>query len=178
MRDRYKITERDGIYFITSTIVQWMPVFTTGKYFGIVLDSLKFCRDNKDLKLYAYVILDSHFHLIASAPQLSKAIMALKKFTARNIVDQLKRDNKEWLLSQLAFFKKSYKNRSDYQVWQECLHPVLLSSAEMFNQKIEYIHHNPVKRGLVELPEHWLYSSARNYILNDHSLIDVDCKLR
>ena len=133
--------------------------------------------DNKGLKLYVYVILDNHFHLVALAPQFSETIMALKKFTARNIVDQLKLDNKDWLLAQPAFYKKSYKSKSDYQVWQEGIHPKLITSVEMLTQKIEYIHHNPVKRGLVELPEHWLHSSARNYILEDHSLIKIDCTL-
>ena len=178
MRDRYKITEKDGIYFITSTIIQWLPVFTGSSYCDIIMNSLKFCMTNKSLKLYAYVILDNHFHFIVSCPELSETIAALKKFTARNILEQLKHDGKEWLLTELAFYKKSYKNESAYQVWQEGVHPVLITDIEMLTQKIEYIHYNPVKRGLVDLPEYWRYSSARNYIHNDHSLIEVNCALR
>ena len=177
MRDRYKITEKDGVYFITSTIVQWLPVFTNSGYFEIITDSLRFCIKNKALKLYAYVILDNHFHLVVSSPQFSDTIAALKKFTARNIIEQLKHDNKEWLLNQFAFYKKSYKSESTYQIWQEGVHPVLISSTEMLTQKIEYIHHNPVRRGLVDLPEQWRFSSARIYIFNDHSIIEVNCLL-
>ena len=72
MRSRYKITDQDGIYFITSTIVEWLPVFTNLPYFQIIIDSLKFCIKSKALKLYAYVILDNHFHLIVSGFQLSE----------------------------------------------------------------------------------------------------------
>lgn len=80
MRSRDKITDQDGIYFITSTIVEWLPVFTSLTYFQIIINSLKFCIKNKALKLYAYVILDNHFHLIVPGLQLSKNIQDFKKF--------------------------------------------------------------------------------------------------
>ncbi len=128
---------------------------------------------HKGLELHAYVILDNHFHLVATATDSSNVITALKKFTARQIVDQLKADNKKWVLTELAFFKKKYKTLSDYQVWQEGSHPQMIVSDNILIQKIEYIHNNPVKRGLVDKPEHWRYSSARNYLLEDHSIIQL-----
>jgi len=67
MRDRYKIYEQDSIHFFTSTINEWLPIFTSKVYFNIVIDSLDFCIDEKALQLYAYVILDNHFHIIASS---------------------------------------------------------------------------------------------------------------
>ena len=176
MRSRYKFIEKEGIYFLTSTIVEWLPVFTEQIYFDIIIDSLKFCQKQKDLSLYAYVILDNHFHLIASAPELSATIASLKKFTARQIIDTLKERNKVWLLTELAFYKKKHKVKSQYQVWQEGSHPQLILTEKIFRQKIEYVHNNPVKRGLVDLPEHWRYSSARNYFLEDHSVIEI-CRL-
>jgi putative transposase len=177
MRDRYKFVEKDGVYFITSTIVEWIPAFISGTYFEIVIDSLKYCMINMSLNLYAYVILDNHFHLVAFAPDFSKTIASLRKFTARKIIDRLQMDNKEWLLNQLMFYKKKYKIESDFQVWQEGVHPELIQNHGMFLQKIEYIHNNPVKRGLVDAPEHWRYSSARNYQFQDDSIIAVDCSL-
>ena len=105
MRDRYKFVEKDGIYFITSTIVEWIPVFISRTYFEIVIESLLYCITNMDMKLYAYVIMDNHFHLIAFAPDFSKMIASLRKFTAKKIVDQLHADNKEWLLNQLALIR-------------------------------------------------------------------------
>ncbi len=174
MRSRYKITTEAGIYFVTSTIVEWLPVFTTKPYFDLMLQSLTFCRRHKDLQLFSYVILDNHFHLIVGSPHLGQILTDFKKFTARKIVDQLTAERKGWLLNQLAYYKKRYKTKSDYQVWQEGLHPQLIHSHEMLVQKIEYIHYNPVKRGLVAAPEHWLHSSARNYLLGDTSVIELD----
>lgn len=174
MRSRYKITEKEGIYFVTSTIVEWIPVFTTRKYFDIVIDSLRFCKDHKGLRLYAFVILENHFHLVVSAQELSAALASLKMFTAKEIINALKQDNKHWLLNQLAFFKKRNKIASEFQVWQEGFHPQLMLNEKMLNQKIEYIHQNPVRYGFVDEPEHWCYSSARNYHSDDHSIIETD----
>lgn len=139
-----------------------------------MIQSLSFCRANKGLRLFGYVILENHFHALVSGSNLSRIIADLKKFTAKTILEQLQRDNKAWLLNQLAYYKKRHKTESDYQVWQEGCHPELIISEEMLLQKLNYIHYNPVKRGYVALPEHWLYSSARNYILDDHSIIELD----
>ena len=174
MRSLYKIIEEEGTYFITSTIIEWIPVFTSKKYFEILIDALKFCRANKNLNLYAYVILDNHFHLVVSGPNLSNIIQSLKRYTSRQIITLLQTQKKEWLLNQLAYFKKRHKTESDHQVWQEGFHPALMQTDQMLMQKIVYIHNNPVKRGHVERPEHWLYSSARNFVLEDHSIIELD----
>ncbi|MFQ5706708.1 MAG: transposase [bacterium] len=174
MRSRYKFIEKEAIYFVTCTIVEWLPVFTHGKYFEILIDSLKFCQHHKDLEIYAFVLLDNHLHLVVFGPELSLIVGSFKKFTARQVINSLKKDHKDWLLTELAFYKKRYKTKSDYQVWQEGSHPQLIISDEMLIQKIEYIHYNPVKRGLVDKPEHWRYSSARNYFLGDHSIIEIN----
>jgi putative transposase len=176
MRSRYKITDKDGIYFITSTIVEWIPVFTGKPYFELLIQSFaRFaCRENKGLRLFGYVILDNHFHAIVGGSNLSRIMADLKKFTAKTILAQLQHDNKAWLLNQLAYYKKRHKTESDYQVWQEGYHPELIISEEMLLQKLDYIHYNPVKRGYVAAPEHWLYSSARNFVLGDHSIIELD----
>jgi putative transposase len=174
VRTRYRIIAEDGGYFITSTIVEWLPVFTSKPYFEILTDSLAFCRQTKALMLYAFVILDNHFHCILSGPHLQATVADLKRFTARRILEQLRADKKEWLLNQFAFHKKRHKTGSTHQVWQEGYHPQWITSEEMLIQKIEYIHHNPVKRGLVSLPEHWLYSSARGFISGESSMIAMD----
>jgi hypothetical protein len=67
------------------------------------------------------------------------------------------------LLEQLAYYKLRHKVDQNYQLWQESSHPEEIMSDEMMWQKIEYIHNNPVKRGYVDDPLHWRYSSARNY---------------
>ena len=177
MHDRYKIFDQEGVHFLTSTIVEWIPVFTEHHYFNIVIESLKYCIENKGLSLYAFVILDNHFHLIASAPKLSDTIGSLRKYSAPQIIDKLTHDKKDWLLNQLSYYKKSYKTNSRHQVWQEGLHPQQILNDDMFRQKAEYIHQNPVERGYVAQAEYWLYSSARNYIFGDNSIVKVNTDL-
>jgi len=162
---------------MTSSIIEWIPVFTAQAYFDIVIQSMKFCIQNRDLGLYNYVIMDNHFHIIASAPELADTMASLRKYMANQIVQQLKHDNRNWLLNQLSFYKKKYKTKSQHQIWQEGLHPELIQSDQMYTQKAEYIHFNPVQRVYVDQPEHWKYSSARNYILGDDSIIEVNKEL-
>jgi len=91
---------------------------------------------------------------MVSGENLSQIIGALKGFTSQEIVQQLKCDRKEWLLNQLAYYKKKYKTANTLQVWQEGFHPKLMFNEEMPVQKIEYMHFNPVKRGYVESSDH------------------------
>ncbi|MCK4311911.1 MAG: transposase [Candidatus Cloacimonetes bacterium] len=174
MRDRYKVVEKDRIHLITSTIVEWIPVFNSDKYFRILVDSIKFCQYQKELKVFFYVIMDNHFHLITSSENLSQTIASLKRFVALKLVEIIKADNKFWLLEQLGRYKKAYKQESNYQVWQEGFHPQLISSYKMLDQKVMYIHQNPVRRGLVNEPEHWKYSSACNRDFEGTQIIELD----
>ncbi len=177
MRSRYQFIVPDGVYFITTTVVHWMPIFVNDVYCQIIIDSLKYCQKHKDLHLYAYVILENHIHLIVSGLRLSRIIQDFKKYTAHAIIQQLKNDNKTELLESLAIYKQKHKVRSEHQVWQEGYHPELIIDDVMFRQKADYIHYNPVKKGIAEFPEQWKYSSARNYLLDDHRVIRVDCSL-
>lgn len=164
MRTHYKITEQDKPVFITSTIVEWIPVFTRKPYIEILINALTFCRQNKGLRLFAYVIMDNHFHLLISGEHLSNTIKDFKRHTAREIINLAENEKKFWLLQQFKFYRQVHKSDSNYQVWQEGFHPKQIFSEEMLRQKIEYIHHNPVRIGTVEKAEDWLYSSARNYL--------------
>ncbi|VVH62189.1 hypothetical protein BSPWISOX_2635 [uncultured Gammaproteobacteria bacterium] len=102
-------------------------------------------------------------HFILQSDNLSKDIQHLKFFTAKKIINFLQQKNIKTILEQLAFYKKSHKNQTHYQLWQEGCHPKIISTVGMMRQKIQYIHDNPVKRGYVDLSEHWRYSSYRNY---------------
>jgi REP element-mobilizing transposase RayT len=109
------------------------------------------------------VILENHLHLVAQSDQLDKDIARLKSFTARQLIAYLQTKKAKTILDQLAFYKKAHKRDRTYQLWQEGVHPELIQSEGMMRQKIEYIHHNPVKRGYVDDAVHWRYSSARDY---------------
>ena len=173
MRTRYKIFESNPLYFITCTTVAWIPIFTRRPYFQILLNTLNFCRQNKGLKIFAYAILDNHLHLFAAGDNLAKIIKEFKSYTAKEIIRQAKEEEKGWLLSQLKYHKLEHKKESGYQVWQEGFHPKMITSEEMLEQKVNYIHHNPVRIGVVDKAEDWLYSGARNY-LGLPGLLEID----
>lgn len=170
-RSRYKITNATQPHFITCTILHWIPVFTRPETVTIILDSLRHLQ-KEGLNLYAYVILENHLHLIAQSEQLDKDIRRFKSFTASQILLYLKQNNVKIILEQLAFYKKAHKHDCAYQFWQEGVHPELMQNNEMMRQKINYIHNNPVKRGYVDMAEHWRYSSARVYA-GESGLLEV-----
>jgi putative transposase len=162
-RTRYRIFETEYPYFMTCTTVGWVPVFTRPEAVQIVFDSWQFLQDTRKFILYGYVVLENHLHLIASAPELANTMKSFKMFTARQIIDLLERHGARVILQQLRALKLRHKTKSEYQLWQEGSKPKQITSTEMMQQKLEYIHNNPVQRGYVDIPQHWRYSSARNY---------------
>jgi len=166
-RDRYKIRCDQHPHFLTGTIINWIPIFTRPEAAQIVLDSLQYLQTNGELKLYGFVIMENHLHLIASAERLTKVIGRFKSFTGKTIIGLLKSRGEDGVLQQLSYAKARHKMDRDRQLWQEGSHPVLISNEEIMRQKLEYIHHNPVRRGYVDEPTHWRYSSARNYADGD-----------
>ena len=170
-RSRYHFTQNNSPHFMTLTVLHWIPIFTRPQTVEILLDALLFLQKEK-FRIYAYVILENHIHLVAQSNNLEKDMCRFKSFTARKLLDYLKDNNVITILEQLAFYKKAHKLDRSYQFWQEGVHPECIQNAAMLNQKVDYIHHNPVKRGYVELPQYWRYSSASNYFKGE-GLIDV-----
>lgn len=167
-RSRYKIFEDDSSpYFLTCTVVKWIAVFGYPEIARVILDSLHFLIKNNRLSLYGYVIMEHHLHLIASAKDLVQEMRSFKSYTARMIIDFLHENRMEYILKQLEFYKKQHKKSQHYQLWQEGSHPQMIQDREMLNQKLEYMHYNPVRSGYVDDPMHWRYSSCRDYYGKD-----------
>lgn len=171
-RTRYKIYDTAHPHFLTCTIVDWLPVFTRPEAVQILLDSWTYLQNNNRIELFAFVVLENHLHFIASSGDLSKEVGDFKSYTARRLIDLLKQHNARTILRQLAFGKAAHKTDREYQLWQEGSKPKQIVGDEMMEQKVEYIHYNPVKRGYIDDPVHWRYSSARNYA-GQAGLIDV-----
>ncbi len=162
-RTRYRFGEAGSPHFLTCTIAGWLPVFTRPETVNIVFDSWRFLQDEGRITLFGYVILENHLHLIAASDDLGEQIQRFKSFTARRIIDHLIDCKAHRLLSLLRHLKPDYKTESEFQLWEEGSHPQMILNDEMMEQKLNYIHYNPVKRGYVDEPTHWRYSSARNY---------------
>jgi putative transposase len=180
MSRRYKIRDQDKLYFVTFTVIRWLDVFTRNVYKDIFLDSLKYCQRHKGLEVCAYCIMTSHVHMIIGRnqePGLEGIIRDIKKFTAVKLVEAI-RDNPQESRKDLFLwlFEKDGKrnpNNVRFQFWQQHSHPVELATNEMIDQRLSYIHLNPVEAGIVLSPEHYLYSSAINYAGLPEKLIEV-----
>jgi REP element-mobilizing transposase RayT len=176
----YTIYNQYHTHFLTSTTVGWLDIFTYPVYRDIIINSLRYCQKEKGLVVYAYVIMSNHIHLIARAEEdskgLSKILGDFKQFTAKSIIQQVQQSResrKGWLLNAFTYHAKFNSNNKEFQVWQQHNRPIELASPRWINQKIIYIHNNPVRAKWVAIPEHYLYSSASNYI-NGEGLLDVE----
>ncbi len=163
-KSRYKIYRENYPHFITITFVQWLPLISFPKVVQIIIDALNYLMDNHELTIYGWVFMENHIHLILKAPELSKVIHSFKSYTARQIIDFLKSLHANETLNELFWGKTNHKQSQTYQLWQEGVHPQEIQSREMMEQKMNYIHNNPIKRGYVEKNEHWRYSSAGSYL--------------
>ena len=162
-RTRYKIYEPTHPHFVTCTVLHWIPIFTRQQSVQILIDCIKFLQDKDALKVYAYVRLENHMHMVVSSNDLHKTMQSFKHFTAKQILNMLKKENVKTILDQLSFYKKANHKEKTYQVWEEGYQPKLIQNDDMMKIKIDYIHQNPVKRGYVDEAKHWRYSSARDY---------------
>jgi putative transposase len=167
-------TDTNYAYFITWTLVDLIHLFDRDHYRQIVLDSLNYLRVEKNTQLNAFVIMSSHVHAILWPEvgiNLSDLTRDFKRFTSRKIT---KTAEVQGAMEFLQLFKKARReNRaqdiSTYQVWQEGSHPEAIFTEKFARQKMDYIHMNPVKAGLVETADQWTYSSARAYILGEQT---------
>jgi putative transposase len=167
MSGKYKFSNPDYIYFVTLTVVEWADVFTRRDYCEKVCESISYCQQKKELTLYAWCIMTNHLHLICSAPKLPDVMRDLKKYTSRCIVEAIQNNvresRKNWLLWMFKSAAEKSNRHNEYQFWQLGGHYVELSTNEIIEQRLGYLHQNPVKAGFVEEPEQWYYSSARDY---------------
>jgi putative transposase len=169
--DRYHINDQNAIYFVTFTIVGWLDVFIRNKYKVVIIDSLNYCSENKGLSVHAWCLMTSHLHLIISAEEgfkLSEIIRDFKKHTAKTIlklIDEQDESRKSWLLWYFEREGKKDKRISKYKFWKEDNHAILLerNNNALIEQKLNYIHQNPVVEGIVENAQDYLYSSAKDY---------------
>jgi REP element-mobilizing transposase RayT len=162
-RTRYRIFEQEYPYFLTNTIVAWLPVFAHPPFVEILLDAWRFLQRDRGVRILGYVILENHIHWIAVGGELSEQVGRFKSFTARRIIETLEQRGRVTMLEELRYFKLRHKSDQTHQLWQEGSHPQQIQNEAMMLQKLEYMHNNPVRRGYVDEPVHWRYSSARNY---------------
>ena len=147
-----------------------MDVFTRNEYKNILIDSLHYCQREKGLEVFAWCIMTNHVHLIFRSignqpPEL--LIGDFKRFTSKAVIKAIKENpqesRKEFLLLQFLQAGSKASNVKTYQFWQHDNKPIELWSNKVIDQKLDYIHQNPVEEGLVFRAEDYCYSSAIDY---------------
>ncbi|MTK53912.1 transposase [Paludibacter sp.] len=168
MSTGYKIKEQDALHYLTFQIVNWVDLFTRLVYRDIVIDSLRYCQEKKGFEIYVFVIMSNHVHLLARSNigKLSDTIREFKSFTAKQMLAAIESEpesRREWMLNIFEFAAKQHKRNEKYQIWTHENHAELIYSNAFIDQKVNYIHNNPVRAAIVERPEDYLYSSARAF---------------
>ena len=176
----YKIRNKEGIYFVTFAVIEWIDVFTRREYADIIIESLNYCRENKGLRIHAWCLMSNHMHLIISAKQgydLSDILRDFKKYTSRRIIHLIETNKHEsrrnWMLWIFKSAGKRNKKNTTYQFWRQNNQPKEMVTNAFSDEKLDYIHNNPVESGIVSRPEDYQYSSARDYC-GEKGLIEID----
>jgi putative transposase len=165
MSEKYK-THSDGLYFVSFSVVGWMDVFVRRTYQEILVESIAYCQQHKNLKIYCYVIMPSHVHFITYSEngELSNTLRDLKAFTAKALIKAIEENpqesRKEWMLNKFEYYGSISSQKQKFQFWKHDNHPFFLYSPEMIKQKVDYIHDNPVEAGFVNFAQEWRMSSA------------------
>jgi REP element-mobilizing transposase RayT len=174
----YQIKEQDKLHYLTLQVVGWVDIFTRQKYRDTIISNLAFCQKNKNLIIYAYVIMSNHIHLLvrSSDGNLSGTIGNFKSYTSKEILKQIMdvgESRRDWMLKIFKETAATHQRNSNYQFWTHENHAEFIYSNKFIDQKINYIYENPVRSGIVTKAEDYYYSSARNYA-GVQGLLDVE----
>lgn len=172
MSRKYKFHNPEGVYFVSFAVQGWVDALTRSEYKDILIKNLDFCQKNKGLEIFAWCIMTNHLHLIIRAQDgylLQDILRDFKKFTSKAIVRAIEENpvesRKEWLLEQ-------FKNKEGFSFWRGDNRPIELWSNSVIDQKLNYIHQNPVEEGLVFRAEDYRYSSACDYV-GENGMLDI-----
>src|SRR6266851_3560257 len=149
--ERYRIQPEAAVYFLTYSVVEWLPVFIREATCKIVTESLIFCHRQKHLRINAYVIMPTHMHLIAfdadlDSERLARTLADFRKFTGRQLSDYCIDHGPKCFLQTLRDQAIADRER---RFWQLSRHPEAIQGERFWKQKIDYLHDNPRRKGLV-----------------------------
>ena len=169
MSRKYKFGDSTKLYFISFAVVYWIDLFIREEYKQLMLESWRYCQREKDLEIYGWCIMTSLVHMIVGGKgrPLDKIIGEMKSYTSRilrkAIAEHPAESRREWMTLMMEKAGTQNSNNSEWQLWQQHNKPLGILDLEMFFQKLNYIHRNPVESGFVDKEEEYLYSSARDF---------------
>ena len=159
-------TTPDDLYFVTLSVVGWIDLFSREIYKDIIVSNLKYCKDNENLEIFAYVIMSNHLHLVCRRKDedLKELLGRFKGYTSKLFLKEIEfnmqESRKKWLQKLFKHYAKENKHYGTFHIWEYTCYPVALYSNSVIDQKIEFIHQNPVRAGLVTEAQYYKYSSA------------------
>jgi REP element-mobilizing transposase RayT len=167
MTQKYPIAEPRGYYSLTLNTIDRVDIFIRPFFKQIIVESLNYFIEKKGLIVYGWCLMTNHLHLIVEAKDgwdLQSLLRDFKTFTAKIILEDLNAESdlqRAWIMKKIreaALFDK-------LDVWENADHPVQISAGENgdIHEYLKQIHNNPVRNKIVELPQDYLHSSARNY---------------
>lgn len=175
MQEWRSIASETTTFFITATITEWQPLFAEQQAKAILLEEFDFYRNKYNSKILAYVIMLEHYHLVAQFQQASDLhgwLHDVQSHTANELSKWLRRRTKS--PTELEVYAKHANGPAKLAVWKEQARVFGITSEKTLLTKIDYTHKNPVTRGLASGPGDWLWSSWRNYYLDDDSVFRID----
>jgi REP element-mobilizing transposase RayT len=163
------------MYYVTCSVVDWLPVFISGAACDIVAQSLNFCHERKGLRINGFVIMPTHIHAIVfdrtyDAASLESALTDFQKFTGRSLSDFCAKHLPACFSD---VFRAASESDRERRFWQPSRHPVAVETEEFWRQKLDYLHENPCRKGLVRRARGWRYSSAEFYDSDGAATSDV-----
>ena len=177
-KEGYTIRDQTLPHFITATVADWIDIFTRKTYRDTVIECFDYCIANKEMVLYGYVIMSNNIHLVlqSSEGNLSDLIRDFKKFIAAKVLEKIQiepESRRDWMLERFKLATESHSRNKNYQFWQYGNHPEEIYTNKFMWSKLDYIHLNPVRAGIVEKASYYVYSSASNYV-NDTGLLKIE----
>jgi REP element-mobilizing transposase RayT len=166
-----------SVFYITTNVYSRLRIFTSPSFVIPIWDSLNFYRYQFKCKLPGYLIMPDHLHLLiypdGDVSIVSDFLRDFKRFTSGRIAHQVELEGKKDWIDRFQISGEETK-RAEKKIWQDSFWEQSIYSEKFMRQKLNYIHMNPVRAGLVDEPGKYPYSSYRNYEFNDNTLIEID----
>lgn len=175
MSPKFQISRDSQALYVTVVAKDRLPVFKTDAIKLVTCQALDEARKSGGFLLFADVIMPDHLHFLTDCPKISADVLRrVKGLTARRVIDYLQQHDHQSSLAKLRH--QEWKRKHSYSLWQQEKNVFSIFSEAVFMQKVNYIHLNPVRAGLVERAIDYRWSSARIWqrIPNDDEPLPVD----
>jgi len=170
-KDKNQELKPQDCSYLTFNVVDWIDVFIRQTYKQIIVDALNYCIESKKFTVYAWCLMTNHLHMLARAQDGSGLAMIekeFKKYTTTKILEAIDIEpdlRRSWMLQRFENCSLTLKKIEKFQLWQTCTNPTYIDFKQVYKlqERVLYIHENPIRDGIVDKPEHYLYSSATDY---------------